>query len=179
MGNLLTLVALCKGAQTLPLSSSDHKQPWVILLRPQTAVAGPYKAASSCRRRNLTPVMSALQSRGEERSLCRRKSHRRHLPRYHWILQSAELKQLLCPLQEGVSLLTKRFAACCFLPGPSFSAAPAVISPLSDLLVFARVFHHPRWGLSAGCSQGVHCSFPEPLSLELCKLLRTDSTTNK
>lgn len=49
---------------------------------------------------------------------------------------------------------------------------------LSDLLEFDPVFRGPCWGLLAGCSHGVCCSFPEVLSLKWGKLFWTDSTRN-
>lgn len=71
------------------------------------------------------------------------------------------------PLMGGPCLSSNIMSWCTWgLPDLVCSVTPTVISLLSGFLVFDCVFHGPCWGLLAGCSHGVCCSFPEVLSLK-------------
>ena len=113
----------------------------------------------------MTPVTSACQPGGGEESL----QEKIPLPMPAEVpLDPPERRtKAIAVLIAGGSLSSDKMAYCTrVLPDLSFSAALTAISPLSDLLVFAHVFHHRQQGLLAGCSQGVCCSFPEVLSLK-------------
>lgn len=110
----------------------------------------------------MAPVMSPCQPGGGEESL---QEKIRSLTHAKVLLDQPEwrTKAIAVPIRGG-GLSSGKMAYCTWvLPDLSFSAA-TVIS-LSDL-VLAHAFHHPCWGLLAGCLQGVCCSFPEVLSLK-------------
>lgn len=112
----------------------------------------------------MTPVMSPCQPGGGQESLQEKIPS---LTPAKVLLDQLEwrTKAVAVPIAGG-DLCSDRMAYCTWvLPDLSCSAAPTVISPISDL-VLARVFHHPQWALLAGFLQGLCCSFPEVLSLE-------------